>query len=374
MDSAQVDFLQTPECLVEAAAGLIKAFRAKNPEYESKKVLFPSILRAWEQENGSLVELPSFTHIKHSYLIPIDEASNEPFIMLAKPEGFNTLTPMVPNPSLCPRAALPYMAAIPGLKELVKEEVANCSTVKHDSTDLLFSIDTVGGDAASDADGLRNALSQGLRQTSPESETSGSERQTKNSADFPSGVKKDKASIKNFLSSHAGRPLNGCVKSTGNGMMIRGYDDIQTTHKKIYERDSATVDRCDREVALVRELVEDKSLEARNMSDTVRMKRKRKEAKENVKEEWYGMRRVNITPEDRAEMKAIDLRGYVDGLNTYRGGKRGFELSSAQSGFFQYGVVRDGGLEKAVGENISVVAESDKRKKAKSLLKSLLVK
>lgn len=60
--------------------------------------------------------------------------------------------------------------------------------------------------------------------------------------------------------------------------------------------------------------------------------------------------------------------------NQFRGSKRPFDLSTAKSGFYQFGIVRDGGLEKPV-----VVRDNDGQierspKKPKSLVKSIIVK
>ena len=50
-------------------------------------------------------------------------------------------------------------------------------------------------------------------------------------------------------------------------------------------------------------------MQPRSANDLLSMKMKRKKKLEEEKPEWYGMKRREITPEERAELLAIDLRG-----------------------------------------------------------------
>lgn len=107
------------------------------------------------------------------------------------------------------------------------------------------------------------------------------------------------------------------------------------------------------------------------MNDGKEALEKERKRREDQLDLWYGMRRQTITPEIRAEFKALDLRGFVDAKTRYRGVKRQNALSKAESGFFQIGTVVAGGIhDKGVAEYTSVT--TSKRKKTKTLLTTLL--
>lgn len=98
-----------------------------------------------------------------------------------------------------------------------------------------------------------------------------------------------------------------------------------------------------------------------------------RERKGKELDQWYGMKKQQITDDVRREMKALELRGFINPKVRYRGAKRGLGgLAKADSGFFQMGVVLDGGR----GDKRIIAAydgaPTSSRKKAKSLARTIL--